>query len=225
MFSDPDCVRRLVAGRFTGARVLVLGDLMLDCHIRGEVTRISPEAPVPVVRVVSRSWSPGGAANVAANLNELGLKVELVGALVASYAKWRKSLLPCAVRPYRFSGRSTTQPGPAAEWQTKTKLVSERWRLSPPAMNCITAHLLVLGLRAAAGITPGAAQGGFQTGSNIDGISVQKLPPPVKNAFGWWLAQTPYGQMVSALLAVAGVGGVRPGLVAVKALGMVMLKP
>jgi D-beta-D-heptose 7-phosphate kinase/D-beta-D-heptose 1-phosphate adenosyltransferase len=86
MFSDPDRVRRLVAGRFTAARVLVLGDLMLDCHIRGEVTRISPEAPVPVVRVVSRSWSPGGAANVATNLSELGLAVELVGVIGADDA-------------------------------------------------------------------------------------------------------------------------------------------
>jgi D-beta-D-heptose 7-phosphate kinase/D-beta-D-heptose 1-phosphate adenosyltransferase len=89
MFSDPDRVRRLVANRFSGARVLVLGDLMLDCHIRGEVTRISPEAPVPVVRVVSRSWSPGGAANVATNLSELGLQVELLGALGADDAGGR----------------------------------------------------------------------------------------------------------------------------------------
>jgi D-beta-D-heptose 7-phosphate kinase/D-beta-D-heptose 1-phosphate adenosyltransferase len=89
MFSDPDRVRRLVASRFTAARVLVLGDIMLDCHIRGEVTRISPEAPVPVVRVVSRSWSPGGAANVATNLSELGLTVELVGALGADDAGTR----------------------------------------------------------------------------------------------------------------------------------------
>ena len=89
MFSDPDRVRRLVANRFGSARVLVLGDLMLDCHLRGEVTRISPEAPVPVVRVVSRAWSPGGAANVAANLSELGLAVELVGALGADEAGGR----------------------------------------------------------------------------------------------------------------------------------------
>jgi len=86
MFSDPDRIRHLVAQRFTGARVMVLGDLMLDCHVRGEVTRISPEAPVPVVRVLSRSWSPGGAANVASNLCELGLRVDLVGVVGADDA-------------------------------------------------------------------------------------------------------------------------------------------
>lgn len=81
MFSDPDAIRRLVLGRFGAARVLVLGDLMLDCHVRGDVTRISPEAPVPVVRVTGRTWSPGGAANVASNLRELGVTVELVGVI------------------------------------------------------------------------------------------------------------------------------------------------
>jgi hypothetical protein len=79
------------------------------------------------------------------------------------------------------------------------------------AMNAVTAHLLVLGMRAAASITPGAAQGGYQTGSNIDGISVQKLAPPVKSTFAWWLAQTSYGQMVLALISIAGVGGVSIG--------------
>ncbi len=91
MFSDRNRVRRLVAGRFASARVLVLGDLMLDCHIRGEVTRISPEAPVPVVRVVSRAWSPGGAANVATNLAELGCAVELIGVVGADDAGTRLS--------------------------------------------------------------------------------------------------------------------------------------
>lgn len=49
-------------------RVLVAGDLMLDEYLWGEVTRISPEAPVPVVRVIGESWYPGGAANVARNV-------------------------------------------------------------------------------------------------------------------------------------------------------------
>jgi D-beta-D-heptose 7-phosphate kinase/D-beta-D-heptose 1-phosphate adenosyltransferase len=52
--------------------VLVLGDVMLDEYIWGEVRRISPEAPVPVVEVKRRSSSPGGAANTAANVAALG---------------------------------------------------------------------------------------------------------------------------------------------------------
>ena len=64
-----------------GAPVLVLGDLMLDEYLFGEVNRISPEAPVPIVRVLRESAVLGGAANVAANLQALGAKPILVGTL------------------------------------------------------------------------------------------------------------------------------------------------
>jgi len=60
-------------------RVAVIGDVMLDCYISGSVSRISPEAPVPVMRVTDERAVPGGAANVAANLATLGLGVNLVG--------------------------------------------------------------------------------------------------------------------------------------------------
>src|SRR5579872_2003315 len=59
-----------IVGRFASQRVLVIGDLMLDEFIWGKVSRISPEAPVPVVRVTGESYYPGGAANVARNLRE-----------------------------------------------------------------------------------------------------------------------------------------------------------
>jgi len=64
---------------FGGARALVVGDLMLDRYMWGEVARISPEAPVPVVRLTAETERPGGAANVAANLTGLGLKVAMAG--------------------------------------------------------------------------------------------------------------------------------------------------
>jgi D-beta-D-heptose 7-phosphate kinase/D-beta-D-heptose 1-phosphate adenosyltransferase len=64
---------------FGKIRVAVIGDVMLDCYLAGDVTRISPEAPVPVMRVTSESMMPGGAANVAANLASLGVAVTLVG--------------------------------------------------------------------------------------------------------------------------------------------------
>ena len=60
-------------------RLLVLGDVMLDKYIWGDVGRISPEAPVPVVRATHQSEQPGGAANVAMNLAKLGAGVVLVG--------------------------------------------------------------------------------------------------------------------------------------------------
>jgi rfaE bifunctional protein kinase chain/domain len=61
------------------SRVLVVGDVMLDRYWFGEVERISPEAPVPVVRVVKREDRLGGAANVARNIVALGAKATLVG--------------------------------------------------------------------------------------------------------------------------------------------------
>ncbi|NNE92225.1 MAG: hypothetical protein HKN23_11305 [Verrucomicrobiales bacterium] len=64
---------------FSHQRILVLGDVMLDWFIWGNVSRISPEAPVPVVEVQRESRYPGGAANVARNITPFGAKVGLAG--------------------------------------------------------------------------------------------------------------------------------------------------
>jgi rfaE bifunctional protein kinase chain/domain len=60
-------------------RLLVVGDLMLDHWVWGKVSRISPEAPVPVVDVERYSYTPGGAANVVNNLRDLGVQVAIAG--------------------------------------------------------------------------------------------------------------------------------------------------
>ena len=65
--------------RFRNARILVLGDLMVDEYIWGNVSRISPEAPVPVVSVTSESLRLGGAGNVVNNIHALGGKVWVSG--------------------------------------------------------------------------------------------------------------------------------------------------
>jgi rfaE bifunctional protein kinase chain/domain len=65
--------------KFRSARVLVIGDVMLDEYVVGAVSRICPEAPVPVLDVRSRYSSAGGAANVAMNIAGLGASVALVG--------------------------------------------------------------------------------------------------------------------------------------------------
>ncbi|MBU2639698.1 MAG: cupin domain-containing protein [Nanoarchaeota archaeon] len=65
--------------KFKEKKVLVIGDLMLDKHIHGTVSRISPEAPVPVLKAEKESFNPGGAANLANNLALLGAKVYLAG--------------------------------------------------------------------------------------------------------------------------------------------------
>lgn len=69
-----------VLDQIADLRVLVFGDIMLDHYIWGDATRISPEAPVPVVSVFDDSYTLGGAANVARNLRGLGTGVELAGA-------------------------------------------------------------------------------------------------------------------------------------------------
>lgn len=64
---------------FKGKKILVFGDLMLDEHIWSRVTRISPEAPVPIADVVKTTHVPGGCGNVAANITALGATPYLVG--------------------------------------------------------------------------------------------------------------------------------------------------
>jgi len=66
-----------------GVPIAVLGDVMLDRYVWGDVSRISPEAPVPVVLAGRETTRLGGAANVAANLRSLGAEVRLVGAVGA----------------------------------------------------------------------------------------------------------------------------------------------
>lgn len=68
-----------ILSHFGGLSILVVGDCMLDRYIWGTVDRISPEAPVPVVRMKDESVRLGGAANVAANLVALGARVHLLG--------------------------------------------------------------------------------------------------------------------------------------------------
>ncbi len=68
-----------ILDRIKSLRLLVVGDVMLDRYVVGEVNRISPEAPVPVLTVESERAVAGGAANVALNAAELGAQVESVG--------------------------------------------------------------------------------------------------------------------------------------------------
>src|SRR5580698_7594820 len=69
----------LIESGFAALRILVIGDVMLDRSIWGDVDRISPEAPVPVLRSVRTTAAPGGAANVAMNLVGLGIKAAQAG--------------------------------------------------------------------------------------------------------------------------------------------------
>ena len=76
---DLSRILSLIERRFQSLRVLVIGDVMLDRYVWGSVDRISPEAPVPVLRSLHTTRVPGGAANVAMNLVGLGVKAMQAG--------------------------------------------------------------------------------------------------------------------------------------------------
>lgn len=79
MIHNLHSVIQLIQGEWGRKRVLVLGDVMLDRYIWGQVDRISPEAPVPVVHAARQNERPGGAANVAMNIAGLGAQAMLFG--------------------------------------------------------------------------------------------------------------------------------------------------
>src|SRR5919106_993227 len=77
--AQPDMALDALLARLPGRSVLIVGDVMLDHFVIGRVDRISPEAPVPVVRFDHEEFRLGGAANVANNIVALGGHAELVG--------------------------------------------------------------------------------------------------------------------------------------------------
>jgi rfaE bifunctional protein kinase chain/domain len=79
--SDGDSKMATILEKFAAASILVIGDVMLDEYVWGDVQRISPEAPVPVVELANRTYVAGGAANAAANVAALGGRASL-GAVV-----------------------------------------------------------------------------------------------------------------------------------------------
>ena len=109
---------------FSRARVLVAGDVMLDRYLFGGTSRISPEAPVPVVHVRETDDRPGGAANVAVNLASLGAKTALMGYVGRDdEANILKSILQAQDIDCRFS---ITDRWPTI---TKTRVLSRSQQL------------------------------------------------------------------------------------------------
>lgn len=101
-----------VVRRFADARVLVLGDVMLDRYVSGSAGRLSPEAPIPVLRPSVRRAALGGAANVALNVTTLGGQASLVGLIGddAEGAELTRLLGPSDIVPHLVvaHGRPTT---------------------------------------------------------------------------------------------------------------------
>jgi len=120
-----DIVLRDALPDFAGKRILVVGDVMLDEYVWGEVRRVSPEAPVPVVEIRRRTHGPGGAANAAANVVSLGGRATLGGVVGEdrSAEQLREALCECGIKPDALvvdDGRPTT---------TKTRIVAHGQQL------------------------------------------------------------------------------------------------
>ncbi len=108
--------------RFSSRRITVVGDVMLDRFVIGRVSRISPEAPVPVVVFDHEEWRLGGAANVAHNLRALGAAVDLIGVVGADEAGTQlKNEL--AAKGIHSTGLITD---PARKTTTKMRVVTTR---------------------------------------------------------------------------------------------------
>ena len=134
MKSLPSLLRKIA-----GLRILVIGDVMLDRYIWGDATRISPEAPVPVIDVSRETWTAGGAANVALNIAALGARCT-VGGFVGSDesgAKLTQSLESKKIAVIKTPG--------SAQTIVKTRVMVQRQQLcridleSPPASYGMTA--------------------------------------------------------------------------------------
>jgi D-beta-D-heptose 7-phosphate kinase/D-beta-D-heptose 1-phosphate adenosyltransferase len=115
---------RAVIERLRGCRVLVVGDVMLDEYLRGDVSRISPEAPVPVLEVRAHDWRLGGAANAAANLQALGGATTLVGVVGADDTA---GVLGAQLAQREIASRTVTDP--ARPTSKKTRLVAQQQQI------------------------------------------------------------------------------------------------
>ncbi|MFO0773303.1 MAG: D-glycero-beta-D-manno-heptose-7-phosphate kinase [Nitrospiraceae bacterium] len=140
-------LRRYVE-KFPKASVLVLGDLILDHYVWGRVTRISPEAPVPVVHVDAEDFKLGGAANVFHNIHTLGGKAELCGVvgsdesgrrLLSALGLSRKDRGGVLVDPKRPTTRKSRV---VAHHQQVVRFdVEQRHELSPAMQRRLLAHV------------------------------------------------------------------------------------
>jgi D-beta-D-heptose 7-phosphate kinase/D-beta-D-heptose 1-phosphate adenosyltransferase len=116
---------RSILDAFAGRRVLVVGDVMLDEFLWGEVRRISPEAPVPVVELRQRTYMPGGAANTAANVAALGGRVSLAGVIGEDY----HCEILRRVLAERQVGADGLITGPGRVTTTKSRIVAHSQQL------------------------------------------------------------------------------------------------
>lgn len=110
-----------ICSRFAGKKILVYGDVILDRYIFGQVERISPEAPVPVVKVSTEELRLGGAGNVAANIDRLGAASLLLGVIGSDG-------FAAEIRRIKKKGNLVIRD-PQNQTITKTRIISQRQQI------------------------------------------------------------------------------------------------
>jgi len=117
-----------ILNHFNDARVVVVGDIMLDCFINGDVDRISPEAPIPVLRIRSESAMLGGAGNVVRNIVALGASVDFISAIGDDKAGLQIAELLSAESPSESQDTNTVRADlikvPSRETAIKTRYIA-----------------------------------------------------------------------------------------------------
>jgi D-beta-D-heptose 7-phosphate kinase/D-beta-D-heptose 1-phosphate adenosyltransferase len=163
----------------TAARVLVAGDVILDRYVHGVSERISPEAPVPVVRVTGSEERPGGAANVAMNIRSLGVAVQLTGITGAddAAAALQRILTAAGVR-CRFVARE------GAATITKVRVISQHQQLlrldhesDPGATDALVQQYVQLLAGSTVVVLSDYAKGALaEVGAMIAAATAQRIP-------------------------------------------------
>ncbi|MBI3851770.1 MAG: D-glycero-beta-D-manno-heptose-7-phosphate kinase [Verrucomicrobia bacterium] len=187
--SRPRVHRLLAAAR--KARVLVIGDVMLDHFIWGQVGRISPEAPVPVVDLERESFMPGGAANVARNLTAFDIPTELFSVTGRDgAARQLKQLL----REQRI-GCDGLLPHSSRQTSVKTRIVAHKQQMVRVDRETRTGLDAATTRRLLASLEPKiASAGAVIIGDYGKGVVTQSLLDEIKQfcrQHGVWLSLDP----------------------------------
>lgn len=114
-----------ILDQFRNRRVMIIGDIIIDRYVWGEVSRISPEAPVPIVKVLRQNYVPGGAANTANNVAALAGKAYMVG-IVGNDGKGRLLKDELIKRGIDFSGVLTDEERPTIQ---KVRIIGQNQQL------------------------------------------------------------------------------------------------
>lgn len=137
-------LQKILSG-FSGKKIIVVGDLMLDHYLWGNTNRISPEAPVPVVEIDSETFRPGGAANVIQNFYELGARVEAIG-VVGNDTNGKKLRELLSTERIHLGGVITD---PDRSTTSKMRIISQGqhlvrgdWETKDPISDFVLEHLI-----------------------------------------------------------------------------------